>query len=268
MSINLPGGYLPPSPPDCSDGGSIVRASSIGKPALSLAARLFGLVSEKQQYDERTQLIFYLGDCFEQWLHNFLLRSGYTIHATQQTHSLYGVVGHSDFIVSDPRGYKFVVDAKALNDRTWKSYKRYGLKDDRGYVSQLTVYCNDVNLPGCVIALNKNTAEIETFWVTTQQRIEAAERIRYIAEAFQSVTSFEECFKYFQAPPPKPEVHQKEYTGRFLVPFQMMFDEARFLLYNIVKERNPRKELKEYVQSYRVPEGYEQYRPSLYEDFG
>ena len=243
-----------------------MRASEMGHLALEIAHKHF--VGNSTPPNEKQCLFFWLGHAFEAWL-TFLYERSTNCHITTQQaqHVWHNIQGHSDFIIQDGEGQQFIADAKAINGRAFNKYKRYGLLDDRGYATQLSIYSASYdNMPACIIMLNKENGDISHAWLGEEQREKCLERAAKVYDTITSVGGFDECFAYFRPPIPRAEVYQKEYTGRMLVPESMAWSELRDVIFHTYTDINARKEEKVYVSDYRYPEGYEQYKPDINED--
>jgi len=261
MDLELPTNInVEPRPDDTDD--RVFRASQMGKPALETAYRYFH--GKFNNPDEKTKLIFWMGHAFEAWLKDYIERSDWVLLDTQTPHEWNGIDGSSDFIVRDTEGLKFIIDAKAVNGRCFNKYKRYGLLDDRGYATQLSIYSASSGLPACIVMMNKENGDVSYAWLREkEQKEECLDRAKYIREKIIQSNSFEECFAYFRPPEPRVEMYQKEPTGRLLPPDCYVRHPLRDILYETYTDTNNRGEEKVYVSDYKYPEQYKQYKPDI-----
>lgn len=239
-----------------------LRLSQIGKPAVLQA--LWGLGFE---YDGgvalQQRLTFHLGDVFESLLAFLLEAAGYRIvdhnnstlnHGTDAAGGyieFMGVRGHSDFVVESPEGEQFIVEAKTANDRYFTQFTK-SPDDERGYVSQLVLYEQALDLPGCWVVFNKNTSEIGVQFLTDDTRKKAISRAQHIIPLLQGIEHIDDLYFAIQegkvsAPPPVPEVYKRQQTGGYLVPPSMKFTKYRHCFYDITVDRNGYGKETEYV---------------------
>ena len=268
-------GYMPSS--YGQKDARVFRASSMGHPALEIAAKKFLKNQFVNCVDEKTMLTFWMGHSFEAWLSFLYTRAkNLDIVGVQHEHNWRGITGHSDFIIKDEHGNRFIADAKAINARAFNKYQRYGLLDDRGYATQLAIYSASFsNIPACIVMMNKENGKVDHVWLTEEMKERCLERAKFIKETIVRIDSsisdkgnskFEACFAHFRPPIPRAEVYKKQYTGRILPPDNMVYSPLLELLYETYKDTNNRNEEKTYVSDYKYPEQYKQYKPDIEED--
>jgi hypothetical protein len=244
-----------------------LRLSQLGKPAVLQA--LWGMGFEHDGGIALKQRItFHLGDVFESLLVFLLEAAGYKIvdhnnstlfHETVggDNRIVYkGVPGHSDIVVESPEGERFIVEAKTSNDRYFTSFMK-NPDDERGYVTQLTLYEECLGLPGCWVFFNKNTSEIGVQFLTDELRSKAKARADGLIPLLTECTDWDklaQCVEQglLKAPPPVSEVYKRAQTGAYLVPPSMKFTKYRHCFYDIVKEPNGYGKSTEYVIGVRT----------------
>jgi len=251
-----------------------LRASQMGKPALEIAAKYHGVYQSDEDFSDQTKLIFWFGHAFESWLQLYLEKQGYEFCSTQQSYNYKGITGHSDFVVRSPQGQKMVIDAKCVNDRTFEQYRKNGLDDDRGYLTQLAIYsyCEGY-IPAAVVMCNKSNGAVSYAWANFLDKDAALFRCDSILRVLQdsdqiegsAFDRFNYCFQFFRPPEPRVEIHKKEPTGRFLLPDTMRFSALSDVVYDTYTDYNSRNELKTYVSDYNYPAGYTAFKPNINE---
>ena len=251
-----------------------LRASQMGKPALEIAAKYHGVYQSDEDFSDQTKLIFWFGHAFEAWLQLYLEKQGYELLRTQASYDYKGITGHSDFVVKSPEGQRMVIDAKCVNDRTFKQYRENGLDDGRGYLTQLAIYsyCED-NIPAAVVMCNKSNGAVSYVWAYPQDKERALSRCDSILKVLRlsdqiegsAFDRFNYCFQFFRPPEPRVEIHKKEPTGRFLLPDTMRFSALSNVVYDTYNDYNARNELKTYVSDYSYPAEYTDYKPNINE---
>ena len=251
-----------------------LRASQMGKPALEIAAKYHEVYQSDEDFSDQTKLIFWFGHAFESWLQLYLEKQGYELLRTQASYDYKGITGHSDFLVKTPEGQKMVIDAKCVNDRTFKQYRENGLDDGRGYLTQLAIYsfC-EVYKPAAVVMCNKSNGAVSYAWAEPQDKERALRRCDAILKVLRdsdqiqgsAFDRFNYCFQFFRPPEPRVEIHKKEPTGRFLLPDTMRFSALSDVVYDTYTDYNARNELKTYVSDYNYPAEYTEYKPNINE---
>jgi hypothetical protein len=246
----------------------------MGKPALEIAAKYHGVYQSDEDFSDQTKLIFWFGHAFESWLQLYLEKQGYEFCSTQQSYNYMEITGHSDFVVRSPQGQRMVIDAKCVNDRTFEQYRKNGLDDDRGYLTQLAIYSYcEGNIPAAVVMCNKSNGAVSYAWADPQNKVRALFRCDSILGVLQdsdqiegsALDKFNYCFQFFRPPEPRVEIHKKEPTGKFLLPDAMRFSALSSVIYDTYTDYNARNELKTYVSDYNYPAGYTEYKPNINE---
>lgn len=195
----------------------VLRASSMGKFVFDLAFEYFYPDKAKElELSERQASLFFDGHAFESWLGFALRRLGYRITGRECTIEWQGITGHVDFIVDDA----WVVEAKCVSDRFFKFLSGYDgvlrgdsvneWLQDRGYLTQLSIYCDATGLPGMLVFKNKNTGDVGALELTkemsTNRLLCAAKTLNVI----RSSQTFIEVFDHVEIPPPEIEIYKKK----------------------------------------------------------
>lgn len=258
-----------------------LRLSSLGKPAVETAAKIPAVRDElsswgfeNHPFDETMRHVFTQGDAFENWVGFQLRRLGYTIHECgpcssdgQHMAEYEGVPGHLDFIVTDPDGYKFVLEVKTMSTYYFKQFfdLRYsdtdmfivkdGIgDDDRGYLTQLSTYMEHTGLPGYWLALDKGTRQLAVGSPHPDDVEAALARASRIIPIIQKIETLQDVFLRLNPPPGEPEVFKKQLTGRLKLPTTMAYWHYREVFYNIQHDKNGYKKSTEYIGEYNVDE--------------
>lgn len=186
--------------------GNILRASSIGKmPALDLAAIQFNVISPPSfKPTAQQKLLFWTGDTFESWVYFQLCLMGYTVQQQLEV-NYYGIVGHIDFLCTRD-GESFVLETKTANDRYFDQVKKYGVGDERGYLTQLACYSEALGVPGYWLFMNKNTSELLVIPCNKEEYEPRLKRVRFIVDGLKQLESFEEAYILFRPVPPSVEI--------------------------------------------------------------
>jgi len=258
-----------------------LRLSSLGKPAVEIATKLPGPKDElaswgfhNHPFDETMRLVFSMGDWFENWVGFQLRRLGYTIHQCdpcsddgQHKAEFEGVPGHLDFVVSDPKGYKFVLEVKTMSSHYFNQFfdvryneqdmflTRVGAGDDeRGYLTQLATYMHHTGLPGYWLALDKGSRKMALGQPDPAEVSGALHRARRIIPIIQNINTLEDVFATLAPPPGEPEVYKKQFTGLLKVPTAMAYFPYRDVFYQTQKGKNGYGKANNYVGEFDVEE--------------
>lgn len=255
----------------------VLRISSIGKtPACELVAKKLGLLRQagKHTVSERQRLTFCFGDYVEQWLSLTLLRFGYKIKESQTKVTWNGVDGHIDFLVEDTDGKVYLLECKSANDYYFKSVSKYGIGNERGYLTQLSCY-HDVlkdKYPGLKsfwIFVNKNTSEVALIEHKPEHEKtrEALQHAASVIKAYNKASEPDDLWKVVQPPPPTVEVTRtgepkfwEDGTPKMYVPSSVIHSE---LFYVIKRVKTDYGKLRDYVIDYKYPEHLQEYKPDI-----
>lgn len=238
----------------------VLRISSLGRPAVLQA---LNIPSVREQLSELNlwnnvepnsfalRDAFHRGDQFEAFMIFHLRRLGFNIISTQECVNFLGVEGHPDVVI-ERNGERLLLEIKTLSDNYFRQFVR-DPDDERGYVTQLSLYQACLNVPAVWLCLNKCTHELVVVEPNVEALAKAKERAERIIPLFEKIKSFEDIFKYFKAPPPIREFFKRRQTGRKLLPLSMRYSPHRQLFYHILVEENGYGKATEYVVDYTQP---------------
>lgn len=206
---------------------SPLRASMLGKPALVTAYNYYH-PSNRTSLPNPNMRLATIGHYFELWLSTQIFRLGFDIEL-----NLEGVINvhgidiscHPDLVVSDSsRGSiqytddtKLIIECKEVSDYYYKQWFKYNKPDDdRGYITQMSLYQRAFNYDCIMIMGNRVTGEV-SFKVIDQGTLDKHyNRAVSIIEILTKNTScWEDCFQYMAPEPPN------QTKKGFTVPFGM-----------------------------------------------
>lgn len=189
-----------------------LRLSGIGKCLRGQAYNILGY--DKDTYlTPRTKMTFLFGDIIEAILINLANHAGCDIYDQQREVVLEGIVGHIDGKV-EVDGKEYIVEIKSMSSASFDNFKRNGMSNDFGYVSQANSYAYAEDCVGIVwLAMNKNTGHMHeevrpVDEVLAQQTIYNIDALRLCKEPEQ-----------FQQRPATPETWYKNPTGNMKLDF-------------------------------------------------
>ena len=193
------------------------------------------------------------GHLFEAWV-RFLLRArGFTVEygSFDDTSVSYkGIRGHFDFILKTPKGRRIICEVKhisgqvarsllAKDPETKEQLSEFGRNayewDERGYLSQLSVYQEATGLEGMLIMWNKETNLVHVVPNTELLQAKCISRINEILPHLKDVQCPRDVFETFEVPQPFPQMRYKKPTGRFYIPLGMRYLDPRLVesLYDV-----------------------------------
>lgn len=230
-----------------------LRPSSLGKPALLIAYQYYHYVNKKPPLPNRNRRITDIGNYFERWLAAQILGLGYYVdfegcfdYYTGELDWWGNIIHcHADLIVDS----QLIIECKEVNDYYYKRWFKYNqMSDDRGYLTQASLYCHTYEMPVMLIMGNRLTGEINWYCLTPEMVSKYVTRAQTIVDVLVNKTnSWEECFKYMAPEPPNST--KKGLT----VPY--MISEIKHLVYELDDNG--------FVVDYKYPPGYEEYKPDL-----
>lgn len=253
----------------------VLRLSGLGKYSIvEVLAKKFGLIQQggDSTVDNECRLRFVTGDLFECQMYVILNSLGFEVLETQKSISFQGVSGHTDFIVRNPSGEKYLLELKTANEYYFKQIKKW-IGDERGYLTQLVTYSHCVGLPAAWIFVNKNTSELfvkELADVPQEQRDARFKRAQAVVKAFNECPTFEDFPLFCQVPPPKIE-KLKDGTLKYWEDgsLKMYVGDYDFvnpdLFYVVDRKHNDYKKMRNYVTDFRYPEKYVHLKPDITE---
>lgn len=229
-----------------------LRPSMLGKPAL-LIAYMYYHPNTACAFPNKNARMASIGYYFEEWVYAKLLGLGYYVNHDVEDSLIWWnheIKCHADFVIQHRDSDKAVIiECKELSDYYYKQWTKYKqAEDDRGYLTQASIYSQAFNLPLIWILGNRATGEIDYRILTKEEKTMYYDRAEEIVRVLLNDTScWEECFKFMEPEP--PNVTKKGLT----VPFAMK------PIANVVYELDD----KGYVLDYKYPKGYEQYKPEI-----
>jgi hypothetical protein len=258
----------------------VMRLSSLGKtPAFELVGKKLGLVKQANKFTltEQHRLLFCMGDFIENWLYFTFLRIGYEV-VEQQTDIFWnGVHGHIDFLIKDEKGQHHLIECKSANEYYFTQVKRFGIGDERGYLTQLLTYdeCMREKYPDLIshwVFINKNTSElavIDLLSIDEGSRTEALRRAKSVVKAYNKATEPDDCYKLVQPPPPALEKtkagvvkYWEDGRPKMYCPSTVSHPEFCYIINRV---KNDYGKLRDYVIDYNYPEHLQEFKPNIIE---
>lgn len=241
--------YLP-SGVDSQAGKSPLRPSALGKPAIEIFAKRFHPhLYAGDEMESRMLHVIQTGFVWEAEFPVHALARGYKVIQDQPAivwnNGL--VVGHADYIIETPSGERRVVDCKAVNSRYGQDLTSHGITDKRGYLTQLGIYSEALNMPSAMMALLKNDASVYEILPEPHETDLAMARARRICEAWLRVERWEDVFLYLRPPPPKKEFSKGKWTGRWLPHYSMYNSPALELVYDLYQDADGKLVVADYI---------------------
>jgi hypothetical protein len=229
-----------------------LRMSSLGKPALITALQKLGYYEPEPKGHLR--YIFFLGDVFENVLGVLLEEYGYKILADQTKHpedtavEWRGLKGHFDYLV-EIDGNPVLVEAKTMSGNYARQFYKEP-NDDRGYVTQLALYSAATGYPAVWLCMDKSDGKMTEVLPDVPYLDDALDRASNVLNRLEGMESLEDAFNLFRPPPARPEVFQREETGRYLVPASLSFSPYKSAIYKLDTAFNGYNKLTDYVYAY------------------
>jgi len=232
-----------------------LRLSGLGKPALDIFARKFHpeWFTTDWQTERLTQL-FHAGDTFEADMYVHLDRFGYEIEETQQVVSFNGVTGHSDFIVRDAIGQRFLLELKTCAGHRFTQMCKGINCVPMPYRTQLALYQQCLGIDSYWCFYNKDNSEIAFQAFDPAENQHLIRRAEQVIAEYARITEWDEVFNVFCAPPPEGEKYKNTMTGNFKVP-QDIDKQLAPHIYEVIESRNNYGKMTSYVTGYRMPDG-------------
>ena len=248
-------------------GGDILRASSIGKPAIetfakrhhpewfdSEAPQLYDADGEIDDTGNTYRLtnLFHQGDTFEADFTVLAHLFGWKILESQTEMDLtnvlgYKVMGHLDFIVECPDTKKqYIIDTKTCSDRSFTTMCKNMYAERPEYVTQIALYhawyyetFGLDTTPGWLV-YNKNNSSLAWVEANRNEMLSCIQNTQYLCQLWVELAdaSWEDVREYIAPPAPVEEVHRKQKTGCYLLPPSMRYSCIADKVYDIVVEKN------------------------------
>jgi hypothetical protein len=211
-----------------------VRASNLGKPAMITALQKLGYSEPAPKGN--LLYTFMLGDVFEITAEALLLARGFEVKESQGTIDWNGIKGHFDFIVHDG-DQDFIIEAKTMSGNYARQF-RQNPNDDRGYLTQLSLYSAARDLPAAWLCLDKSNQEMFAIPLAEDVKRKALQRALNVKERLDRVETIEDVFRYFVAPPGREEIYQRQPTGKKLVPSSLAWSPYKSVVYILTDDFN------------------------------
>jgi hypothetical protein len=252
-----------------------IRLSTIGKlTARDILAGKFKInkASRDATVSEKLRLTFSIGDYIESWVSFTFKRIGYKIIEQQTELTWLGVKGHIDFIIEDEYGVRSIIEVKSANDYYYARVNKYGVHDDRGYLTQLSTYQQALNgMPAYWLFVNKNDSnlsliKLDPYHVTTIERLERAKKI---VEAYHACNSIDDIWTLTRPQPPSLEMYQgrvathEDGSPRMYVPNNVLNPNLHYVTF---EGRTTYGKPRTYVSDYYYPTNYRQNKRNILED--
>lgn len=234
----------------------ILRASTLGQPSVIQAMKVLG-------YDKRTpsegtmnrlSRLFMDGHVFEaEIIAHMESYPGFSVVDQQRTILFEDVEGHIDGVVKTKSG-DVLIEAKTMSPFYFEKFVK-NPDDTRGYMTQLAIYTEVLDIPGVWICKNKATSEVALVTPKQEDLDEARLRAHLLVPMLRKLSKFEDIFEIFQAPTPTTyEVCKRQQTGRLFVPEEMRYSPWRYIFYEIETLRNCYSKPTEYVTRFSTPQ--------------
>jgi hypothetical protein len=233
---------------------SPLRVSSLGKPEVLQGLGMLGY--HEAVIPRRLRLVFFWGDMYEAWLYTQLRAYGIEVVETQTTVDFHGVKGHTDFIV-EYEGERYLLEVKTMSDRYFDCFTRVP-NDDRGYITQLSIYQHCVDLPALWLCYNKASGAMAVVGLDRTMQSNALQRAERNIPLLRQTKTLEDVFKFFEPPSPVEEVYRRKATGNFLLPPTMRFNPFAEVFYELESAPNGYNKDTKYVVGYRSMEAAQQ----------
>lgn len=228
--------------------GRILRASTLGQPSVIQAMKVLGYDNRvpSEGTENRVSSLFMDGHLFESSIVAHLAaHPDFEVLDQQREIEFEGVFGHIDGVVETGHG-KVLLEAKTMSPYYFDKFVK-APNDARGYITQLAIYTEALDLPGAWICKNKATSEVALVVPDEEALEEARYRAHLLVPLLRKIEKFEDIFEVFQAPEPVEEICKKKATGRMLVPEEMRYNPWRHVFYDIETARNCYSKYTEYV---------------------
>lgn len=257
----------------CERYNPVLRLSNLGKSSIiELLAKKFGLIKQGSDgtVSEECRLRFVIGDLFEPIVTFMLKRYGFTINSNQEEVDWNGVKGHTDMVVTTPKGERCVLELKTANDRYFKQIKK-SIGDERGYLTQLCTYSECLKLPAYWLFMNKNSQELfvkPLESVPEEQRVKALRRAKRVVEVVNSCEEFDEFPNFCKVPPPCIEKYRdgsyKYHDDGTLKMYIRAYSMTSPDLFYVMKEgKTDYGARRNYVYDYIYPTRYANLKPDI-----
>lgn len=213
------------------------RVSAMGYPLLKHAILKFMPYTDSAA--GRASFHFWQGHVIEAMVLALMYTSGVDVHSLQSIVNFEGMKGHIDGIAGDD----IVFDVKSMSRSYFERWKRGELDNDRGYLTQLSIYWYET---GCekasIVAVDKWFGEMAIVPVSD---IVDLEKYYYDAvkdaAVLNSTQSLEDAVRNIA--PPEPIVDRRESTRFRVVPKSVEYGIWKNIFYEMKSEKLVRRVL-------------------------
>lgn len=202
------------------------RVSSLGKPAICQALTKLGYGTEYQTAN-KLRYTYHTGDVFEAYLLTLAKKAGLRTYNEQREVNFNGILGHIDAELDD-----FVLEVKTMSPYYYDKFV-VNPNDDRGYITQLSVYSDCLDKPGVWLCVNKATSEVTLVPLTEEVKAPYLKRAKALVPLLKGVKSIDDALA-FTVPKPVDELRYRKPTGRLVLPENIKWSELRSCLYDLV----------------------------------
>lgn len=258
-------------------GSHVLRPSMLGKPAAYVATLHFLRKLAKKTpslvkaIDKpgggRTKLLMWLGDMFEGWAMEQFKRLGYTLDKKSKFNiqgNGYSLPGNIDFHMwhEEYGEAPFVIDTKLTNSKYFNWIVKCGLDDDRGYITQLSIYQKAFGVERIGLLFgDRETGRLYLIEPDENDLELSYNRAIKVCESISKCETFNDIYKYITPPPPLKEIFRGSQTGRFILPYQMA--SVKDFFYKTESGVNGYGKDRTYVTGYNYPDNMKEYEPEL-----
>lgn len=233
-----------------------VSMSQLGKPVVLQWLHKHYPVEERMT--GRLRYIFSVGDFFEQLVLDVCVSLGFKVEGAQDTYKYFAresddlfATGHVDSIITDG-DERAVVEVKTMSDYYCKQFLKTP-NDERGYLTQLSLYSSCTGLPGYWLIVNKGTNELHVVPLPDENYEDLLERAEDAIYTLHTAKSLEDVYEQWGPPEAEPEKHRRSLTGAYKVPSVVRYSPYRHCLYDIDTRKNGYYKPTDYVEAYVEP---------------
>jgi hypothetical protein len=156
----------------------------------------------------------------------------------------------------------FIIDTKLTNSKYFNYLNKFGLDDDRGYLTQLALYGAAFGWCRCALMFgDRETGRVMLLEPHADDLEECYNRAMEVCQILHKCKRFNDIYKYIDPPPPVPEVYRGQHTGNFILPYQMKG--LHEFWYKVRHGTNKYGDSRLYVDSYAYPDEMKEYEPEL-----
>lgn len=223
---------------------SHIGVSSLGKPMPLLALKKFGY---NEPIINRLRITFFTGHLMEMMIFKTMKSHNLPLHSEQAEVYFNGFLGHIDGCLGD-----ILLEVKTMSSGYWQQFTNKP-NNMRGYISQLAVYRDFMDMPAYWLCFNKETSELAIVPFPDEELDasidEVTEKINKL-ESIETVNDLGDCW----LPSPPAEMYRKQATGKFLVPQNMKLSHYYPAFYDIEKGENGYGKPQQYVTRIKTTE--------------